>query len=523
MPRVTAFTHRRRGLGGEHLRPCHHVAPLLTTVPTDGRVQHPRNLIGVRHGLEPAPAHWSAVIGHASIATPAAAASNTEFYPQCVTNHPTARCRSAATCGAHPRITRPLPPDAAATRSSNPSGSGAVVPAAHTNATPVRSSASASAASCGGCSTAVLAKLMYTTEPSSVNLSSQAHRSTADTVVSPPRPPAASGPAGPTGPTACTRLRPRSASGAARYRSSSRRNVLDTNADASRFQRKLRRTCSESSSPSLYVLYSSDNCLHGYTGEPRRSGKLMRLSSSVSSSRLGARRNSEWRRSTAEPYTPDGQNTIPGTPSSAASGWAHPQEWSASTARTRSGVPDLSRAEEASGARRPARATTSAAKSVGGASLAHSTTEGRVGWEGNERTSARMAPPSSRCAARSGAVAGVTTTVRRRPPREARRPVRSRSGIMWPCAGYGTTRTWGAAGAVGWLVAPAVAAMAMGRVAQRTGQSCWRYDGGDDWWDGGGAVAAAASCVQTSAKATRMAAWWFRRVEGEQAPSMSTL
>nr|CAB3470309.1 unnamed protein product [Digitaria exilis] len=99
----------------------------------------------------------------------------------------------------------------------------------------------------------------------------------------------------------------------------------------------------------------------------------------------------------------------------------------------------------------------SAPKSAGDKPLALSTPAGKDGWEGNGRTSARTA---LRCAARSGArrwaVAGVATTVRRRPPREdARRAARSRRGIVWPCAGYGTTRTCGggAAGVVGRLVA----------------------------------------------------------------------
>uniref|UniRef100_A0A0A9HC07 Uncharacterized protein n=1 Tax=Arundo donax TaxID=35708 RepID=A0A0A9HC07_ARUDO len=51
------------------------------------------------------------------------------------------------------------------------------------------------------------------------------------------------------------------------------------------------------------------------------------------------------------------------------------------------------------------------------------------------------------CAARrgerSGRLAGVVTTVRRR-PHAARRAARSRSGSAWPCAGKGTTSTWGA-------------------------------------------------------------------------------
>nr|CAB3495011.1 unnamed protein product [Digitaria exilis] len=104
-------------------------------------------------------ANWSAVIGHASMGTPAAVASSTEFHPQCVRNHPTARCRSAATCGAQPRITLPFP-SAAATRSSNPSGRRVAGATAHTNATPVDSSAAASAAAWGGCNTAMLPKLM---------------------------------------------------------------------------------------------------------------------------------------------------------------------------------------------------------------------------------------------------------------------------------------------------------------------------------------------------------------------------
>ncbi|OAY78264.1 hypothetical protein ACMD2_02696 [Ananas comosus] len=72
---------------------------------------------------------WSAVIGHVSIATPAAAASTSEFQPQCVTNHPTAACASIATCGAHPRSTSPRPP----TLLSNPSGTSVPPRAAHTN------------------------------------------------------------------------------------------------------------------------------------------------------------------------------------------------------------------------------------------------------------------------------------------------------------------------------------------------------------------------------------------------------
>uniref|UniRef100_A0A8R7PBG0 Uncharacterized protein n=1 Tax=Triticum urartu TaxID=4572 RepID=A0A8R7PBG0_TRIUA len=77
--------------------------------------------------------NWSAPIGHVSIATPAAVASSTEFHPQCVRNHPTARWRRISTCGAHPRIA--MPRDAAVAAASNPSGTTVPLLTAQTKAT----------------------------------------------------------------------------------------------------------------------------------------------------------------------------------------------------------------------------------------------------------------------------------------------------------------------------------------------------------------------------------------------------
>uniref|UniRef100_A0A0E0PWF1 Uncharacterized protein n=1 Tax=Oryza rufipogon TaxID=4529 RepID=A0A0E0PWF1_ORYRU len=180
------------------------------------------------------------------------------------------------------------------------------------------------------------------------------------------------------------------------------------------------------------------------------SGKPTGLSSSFSSSRLGITRNREC--ITAAPYTPDGENTTRGTPSSAARSCIHPQKKSESTATTRSGVSARARAHDASGARSPANATTSLPQSEGGNPLALSTPAGMAGWEGNGRMSAEMAPPppppgctAAAVARMSGAMAGVVTTVRRRPPRDARRRTRSSIGMRWPCAGNGMTRTCAAA------------------------------------------------------------------------------
>ncbi|PNT62025.1 hypothetical protein BRADI_5g24281v3 [Brachypodium distachyon] len=179
-------------------------------------------------------------MGHASIGTPAATASSTEFQPQCVMNHPTAACLSTATCGAHPRTTRPR-----LTSASKPCGttsSPAPAPTTHTNGTALSSSASANAAATAWFSTVWLPKQTYTTEPSG-KPSSQAPRSPAETAASPPLSPATSF-SGASGPTAHTRRNPRSSSGASRYLPSSARSVFDTNPQLSKFQRKFLLTAS---------------------------------------------------------------------------------------------------------------------------------------------------------------------------------------------------------------------------------------------------------------------------------------
>ncbi|KAG0524755.1 hypothetical protein BDA96_07G239000 [Sorghum bicolor] len=156
--------------------------------------------------------NWSALIGHASMATPAAAASSTEFQPQCVRNQPTARWRSTSTCGAHPRITSPREDVPA----SNPSGTAVPALAAHTNAAELRASASATDAACAGDSACCVPKLTYTTEPSG-NASSHADTSAAATAGFPPRSPpdvdVAAPAASDSGPTANTRFDARSGSG----------------------------------------------------------------------------------------------------------------------------------------------------------------------------------------------------------------------------------------------------------------------------------------------------------------------
>uniref|UniRef100_A0A8R7TNB3 Uncharacterized protein n=1 Tax=Triticum urartu TaxID=4572 RepID=A0A8R7TNB3_TRIUA len=177
--------------------------------------------------------------------TPAAAASSTEFQPQCVMNHPTAACRRMATCGAHPRTT--IPHLAASARASNPSGSTAPSPAAHRNGTALRSSASARAVATAGVSTAWLPKHTYTTEPCG-KPSSHAPRPPATRAASPPRSPELLV-SGASGPTAHTRLYPRSSSGESRYLPSSARKVFDTNPQLSRFQRKFCLTASPTCSP----------------------------------------------------------------------------------------------------------------------------------------------------------------------------------------------------------------------------------------------------------------------------------
>uniref|UniRef100_A0A0E0E0L0 Uncharacterized protein n=1 Tax=Oryza meridionalis TaxID=40149 RepID=A0A0E0E0L0_9ORYZ len=185
--------------------------------------------------------------------------------------------------------------------------------------------------------------------------------------------------------------------------------------------------------------YVRVSCRHGYAGEPGISTNLTGLSSSLSSAGRGITRNREWSMA----------NTTCGTPSSAASGCVHPQRKSDSTVTTRSGVPALSRAHDPSGPRSPANATTRVGKSLGaapGGPFGTSRPAGTAWWEGNGRVSSETPPPPGCAAARSGAVAGVATTVRRR-PREARRRTRSRMGMRWPSAGYGTTRTCAAAAA----------------------------------------------------------------------------
>ncbi|KAL0903742.1 hypothetical protein M5K25_028140 [Dendrobium thyrsiflorum] len=62
--------------------------------------------------------------------TPATSPSSTEFHPQCVTNAATATCSSTALCGTQPFTTFPFPSNS----------SGAAVPAAQRNLTPLDSS-----------------------------------------------------------------------------------------------------------------------------------------------------------------------------------------------------------------------------------------------------------------------------------------------------------------------------------------------------------------------------------------------
>ena len=110
-PRVVAWAHGCRRLVLELLHPTRHPSP----PPTVHR--------------SCAFTSWSVVIGHASMATPAAASSS-KFQP-------TARWRSISTCGAHPRITCPRD----AVPASNPSGTVVPVLVAHTNAVELRANA----------------------------------------------------------------------------------------------------------------------------------------------------------------------------------------------------------------------------------------------------------------------------------------------------------------------------------------------------------------------------------------------
>ncbi|WVZ81574.1 hypothetical protein U9M48_028930 [Paspalum notatum var. saurae] len=359
--------------------------------------------------------NWSAAIGHASIGTAAAQASTTEFHPQWVTKQPTARCRSTASCGAHPRSTSPVP--AAATRSSNPSGSVAV-DTAQTNGVPLRSSAAASAAACGGGGTTMVPKLTYATDESG-NASSHEVTSPAE----PSAPTVLSG-GGATGPTAQTRLLARSSSGcASRHFPSRGRHVLHTNAALSMFQRKLSFIASECSppAPSTQPLYIREICRHGKAGAPGSAGNETAYpwpAASLSGG-LGIRRNSECVAAVAS--TPDGANTSRGTPASAASGCVHPQKKSESTATTRpsavwSPVRARRRSHSPSGARRAAAYAWKSARTEVGPEVSWSAVEGKVSGRTEEG-----------CAASSGSrrwsVAGVATTVRRR-PRAARSEAR---------------------------------------------------------------------------------------------------
>ncbi|XBI85285.1 hypothetical protein VPH35_093446 [Triticum aestivum] len=69
------------------------------SIGTASRISSTRNTLFMR---------CSAYSGHASIGTPAATASSTEFQPQCVTKPPTAPCASTCRCGAQDMTTRPL-------------------------------------------------------------------------------------------------------------------------------------------------------------------------------------------------------------------------------------------------------------------------------------------------------------------------------------------------------------------------------------------------------------------------------
>nr|KYP70989.1 hypothetical protein KK1_010232 [Cajanus cajan] len=61
--------------------------------------------------------NWSPNKGQVINGTPALIPSSVEFQPQCVKNPPMAGCDNISTCGAQPRIIRPLP----LVLSSNPS------------------------------------------------------------------------------------------------------------------------------------------------------------------------------------------------------------------------------------------------------------------------------------------------------------------------------------------------------------------------------------------------------------------
>ncbi|GJM94127.1 hypothetical protein PR202_ga10744 [Eleusine coracana subsp. coracana] len=115
---------------------------------------------------------------------------------------------------------------------------------------------------------------------------------------------------------------------------------------------------------------------------------------------------------------------------SAASGCAHPQKKSARTAAMRSGW-DLAHT------RRAVSAWMKMAKNSRAQPLVFSRPGGRDGWVGNGRMRGRTEVGCvARRGERSGRLAGVVATVTRR-SRLARRPVRSRCGSAWPCAGKG--------------------------------------------------------------------------------------
>ncbi|KAG0524754.1 hypothetical protein BDA96_07G238900 [Sorghum bicolor] len=139
----------------------------------------------------------------------------------------------------------------------------------------------------------------------------------------------------------------------------------------------------------------------------------------------------------------EGEKVTCGTPSSLASGCVHPVKKSEMTAVTRWPCRPCSLHQARSGARSAARETMKGRKRWRGRSLVFSPLPGGSSGEDGKGSESTATDEHARTSGdSSAALPDVTATVTAR-PRVASSAARSRSGSMWPCAGYGTRSTCG--------------------------------------------------------------------------------
>nr|CAB3453469.1 unnamed protein product [Digitaria exilis] len=111
--------------------------------------------------------NWLAKCGHVTTGTPCAMDSSSEFQPQWVRKPPMARCDRMASCGTHPRTTRPRPAVRASRASSHSRASGASTSSSfttHRNGSPESSRPWPTSNSCLGSLRTRLPKLTKTTQ-----------------------------------------------------------------------------------------------------------------------------------------------------------------------------------------------------------------------------------------------------------------------------------------------------------------------------------------------------------------------